>query len=1082
MSKKFLTILFYIFPLFSFSQTIYPVCKDGKWGGTSGKEIIIPVVYQFITPLANGSYFRVGQENKIGIVDTTGKPILPIEYDRVEFIKDDIFVGWSTTDCFLIDNKNTHLSKSYSSLAPFKHSIKSYSNGYIGIIDFKGKEIIPPKFDDIVSTETSIFITSKNKLKGFLNNDFEEQVVPDYQKIDIIAPNLILATIKDSPALDYIVIDSIGTITSKKTFNSLKDFKRFQTQNILNHQCLDVKNGNFKTPQWVNVLNNYYLVAPTGKVLLNGLSFFYIKENNSKNIVIGRREEKNGALNYYLIDQKKGTILFKDHFKDIVLEDFSHSNWARISIDTLWDNLININGAIKRQITDEANSYSIETIGNFYDNVAYFKSKDGFYGFIDENAEIVTKPIYALASDFNNGYAIVKKFDKFGLIYTDGTIQIPIEYDGIGYNKGGWLKIKKGEGSIGKWGIIDITGKDIIPTIYDEIQIDATGANIKSKGKWGRYSKTNKWNFTPKLNVNILEPFENGIAKIKRKPIIDPIDRKTITGYKYVGYIKENGTVLIPPVYTSIIGFERAWKEKEGLALIEKRNSSGFVNYNGEIALQPEYIQSSGFPEVWTIHKGIAKARTIEGKQIFIDYNGKEVIQPEFDFIADNFQEVWMDSSGVAIAQLDNKKGLIDYEGKRVCPLIYDQIFAMNDKQFVAKKDNKWGLINYKGDTLITFKYDNSAPIHQSQYIKFIKDSTLEYTITQNGKWELSKGESITTHPNKMEKMNTSKLTNYKFHFIGNDYAIVSKKGGSKLQGVINEKGKVIVKLNFKKIKPFENGLAVAQKNGKTAKDRKYGFINKNGKWVIAPTYNIAKSFNDGIAAVCIKSKWGYINQKGELIIPIQYNSASSFKGKYATVNTSSIINNKGEVLGKLSDGEELFLSDAAGCIIKGIGYMQHTSHSGVALYSKKFDEVTPFNTAGIAFVKTGEVWELTRKINDTSIKKRFSRLQMEIYLKKYGPHRKVVSLTGDVAKDLEFEKVNNGTWRMIGKDGQPLNSISFKKVNYNQEVFNVTTSTLEHIIDKKNQIVNDSYFLGTLKATNNKVILFAPGNTLLAH
>ncbi|AZQ61096.1 WG repeat-containing protein [Flammeovirga pectinis] len=1079
MSKKFLTILFYLIPFFSFSQTIYPVCKDGKWGGTSGTEVIIPIEYQFITPLSNGTYFRVGQNNKIGVINTTGKIILPIAYDRVEFIKDDTFVGWNNTDCFLIDNNNTHLSKPYSNLAPFANLIKSYSGDQLGIIDINGKELITPKFDDITLTETSIFITSKGNFKGFLNSNCEEQVTPNYQKIDIIESNLLIATIKGSPALDYIVIDSVGTITSKKTFNSLKDFKRFQIQNILKYQCLEVKKGNYKTPQWVDVLNDYYLVAPTGKVLLNGLSFFYIKENNSKNIVIGRREEKDGTLNYYLIDQQKGTILFKDHFKDIVLEDFSHSNWARISIDTLWDNLININGAIKRQITDEANQYSIETIGNFYDNVAYFKSKDGFYGFIDENAEIITAPIYTLASDFNNGYAIVKKFDKFGLVYTDGTIQIPIEYDGIGYNKGGWLKIKEGEGSIGKWGIIDITGKEIIPTIYDEIQIDATGANIKSKGRWGRYSKTNKWSFTPKLNVNILEPFENGIAKIKRKQIIDPIDRKTITGYKYVGYIKEDGTVLIPPVYTDIIGFERAWKDKEGLALIEKRSSSGFVNYNGEIALTPEYIQSSGFPEVWTIHKGIAKARTIEGKQTFIDYNGKEVIQPEFDFIADNFQEIWMDSSGVAIAELDNKKGLIDYEGKRACPLIYDQLFAVNDKQFVAKKDNKWGLINYKGDTLISFKYNNSAPIHQTQYIKFIKDSTVVYSINKDGQWSV-KNTTTPLNSNRIEKMNTTEFKNYKFHFIGNNYAIVSKKGDSKLQGVINEKGKVIVKLNFKKIKPFENGLAVAQKNGKTAKDRKYGFIDKSGKWVIAPTYNIAKSFSNEIAPVCIKNKWGYINQKGELIIPIQFNSATSFKGDYATVNTSSIINTKGEILGKLSAGEELFMSDTSGCIIKGIGYMQHTSHSGVALYSKKFDEVTPFNSAGIAFVKTGEVWELTRKINDSSIKKRFSRLQMEIYLEKYGAHRKVVSLTGDVAKDLEFEKVINGTWRMIGKDGQPLNTVNFTRVSHNQEVFNVTISNLEHIINEKNSIVNDNYFLGTLKAANDKVILFESGNTLL--
>jgi hypothetical protein len=84
--------------------------------------------------------------------------------------------------------------------------------------------------------------------------------------------------------------------------------------------------------------------------------------------------------------------------------------------------------------------------------------------------------------------------------------------------------------------------------------------------------------------------------------------------------------------------------------------------------------------------------------------------------------------------------------------------------------------------------------------------------------------------------------------------------------GLINSKGKVLVKtgtydciVTFSGI-TFSDGLAIVEKDGK------YGFINTKGKQVVKPTYDSVNPFYNGLAWAEKDGQQMYIDKKGKVI------------------------------------------------------------------------------------------------------------------------------------------------------------------------------------------------------------------------
>ena len=127
-------------------------------------------------------------------------------------------------------------------------------------------------------------------------------------------------------------------------------------------------------------------------------------------------------------------------------------------------------------------------------------------------------------------------------------------------------ELKPKQGTNGKYGFVDETGKVVIPFEYHTV-----------------------------------ENFYEGLAAVQ-----------LITSLKW-GFIDETGKVLIPFEYSGALSFS------EGLAAVVRENKLGFIDKTGKMVIPPTYDRVQNFSE------GLATVRQ-QNKWGIIDKTGKEVV------------------------------------------------------------------------------------------------------------------------------------------------------------------------------------------------------------------------------------------------------------------------------------------------------------------------------------------------------------------------------------------------------------------------------------------------------------------------
>lgn len=161
--------------------------------------------------------------------------------------------------------------------------------------------------------------------------------------------------------------------------------------------------------------------------------------------------------------------------------------------------------------------------------------KDGKWGFIDEDANDVIPFIYQDVANYNKyGYAVVD-YDKQWTV--DDSLKTVIDKQGnklfepikcwaIYFTHEDRIVIEKDS----RKGVFDITGKEIIPIIYNQIIVIGDFYKGLYKGKWGLLDK----------DGNILfEPIYDEIIETPDKFVVKDFARKEVTKTREVSRRKE---------------------------------------------------------------------------------------------------------------------------------------------------------------------------------------------------------------------------------------------------------------------------------------------------------------------------------------------------------------------------------------------------------------------------------------------------------------------------------------------------------------------------------------------------------------
>ena len=168
----------------------------------------------------------------------------------------------------------------------------------------------------------------------------------------------------------------------------------------------------------------------------------------------------------------------------------------------------------------------------------------------------------------------VRKDGKYGLINLDGREILTVQYDEITAMPGiiNSLKTKKEE----KVGIVNSEGKVIIENKFADIE--TLGDNDKSgfivKNENGNYGVVNY------LGIQVLEPKYKEVKKVSGNDMYVIIEE---TGEKL---IDKEGNVVLESGFDKI---KDILKNKENGIIFEKDSKYGIMNLAGEIKINPEY-------------------------------------------------------------------------------------------------------------------------------------------------------------------------------------------------------------------------------------------------------------------------------------------------------------------------------------------------------------------------------------------------------------------------------------------------------------------------------------------------------------
>lgn len=199
----------------------------------------------------------------------------------------------------------------------------------------------------------------------------------------------------------------------------------------------------------------------------------------------------------------------------------------------------------------------------------------------------------------------------------------------------------------GKLGLINFSGKEIVPAEYDKIY---------------------------------------AMPGIERSIIVEKDG--------LLGLVNNSlGEIIIDAVYAEISSLGNTYEN--GYIVKNKDNS-----FYGVITTDKKQILECKYDKIHNVTSNEMFVVTEAGKDKVINKSGEDVL-------TSGFSEVIAIDGEYLVIKNNDKFGVIDVSGNSQIPCEYDYLSISFDKTYIAKKDDKYGLIKIGNEVALDFKYSN---------------------------------------------------------------------------------------------------------------------------------------------------------------------------------------------------------------------------------------------------------------------------------------------------------------------------------------------------------------------------------------
>ena len=516
-----------------------------------------------IEKIESYKYFVICENEKFGVIDENGNKVVDAKYLNIKIPNPEeaVFVCYENNTTKILNDKEEQIFTEYDSVEPLKlknissdlmyeKTILKYSkNGKYGLINFDGKKITNPIYEEIdtLQYKEGELLVKQNGKYGVINLKGIKLIKPNYDTIEADQfyekesgyknDGYIVSKTTDE-GYRYGYVNNNGKEIVSTKYNDLSRINEINGNDIYNICAENGKYGLLKNGK--NVIGNEYQ------------SLIYSEGNNT---IIAKKGKKYGVLSLdgntiipfdynqisvngryiYAIDSNGNTKVFSPDGKQMNMNE---------NIQIL--NVENTNYQIKIETTNERTIYSIyendkKLTGNDYAYIQYLfnnyfiaSNGNGKLGIIDENDNVKLEFEYSSIQVIDDTNLIKATKNETTEIYSSKITKICEMNNAIIENNGSYIKIYNdndikyissdenlvdntdlfkentifAKKSNGKWGFVNSQGKVVVDYIYDMVtEVNKYGyAGIKQDGKWGVIDRIGKVKVEPTYEINSNQP------------------------------------------------------------------------------------------------------------------------------------------------------------------------------------------------------------------------------------------------------------------------------------------------------------------------------------------------------------------------------------------------------------------------------------------------------------------------------------------------------------------------------------------------------------------------------------------------
>ncbi|HZH86844.1 MAG TPA: WG repeat-containing protein [Brumimicrobium sp.] len=386
--------------------------------------------------------------------------------------------------------------------------------------------------------------------------------------------------------------------------------------------------------------------------------------------------------------------------------------------------------------------------------------RNGKYGFMNENGEVMISPSFEYASQFKNGLAVVIQDEKYGYINKNGEVMIQYQFEeALDFDHGRAIVVVND-----KYGLIDVSGNYILQPKFEDIGSFSEGLTyVQDEKGYQYYTLDGSIAFSAVFKEAF--SFNAGLAQVKtgdKKGFITTngsfvcsVSVGNLRHFKdslFVHEFRDSMSLMYANGnYLPEKSFDQIGVLSDNRAIVEKDGAYGYINGKGEVLIPIKYVPFSNymqFAQFENQHVVYKKGQ----KYAMMDSLGKSILPALFDGIG-VFGELipitkgkgWGYSSkdvrlkinyqfdyayefikGTAVVEKDNLFGLINLNAEEIIPFEYESIKRLDKGVLLVKSNNFFGLLTDKGDTLVKPQYDRVNEVSKNLF-QLIKGQTIAY-------------------------------------------------------------------------------------------------------------------------------------------------------------------------------------------------------------------------------------------------------------------------------------------------------------------------------------------------------------------